>query len=88
MNNVCFDKSGRRFLGVLILCFVMVVLMLEILTVHRKTDRQTVMQTALDKSYPVYIDGVEVDPDNIDISMYSKVRVDDSAQKVYISTGG
>lgn len=88
MNNICLDKSGRMFLGVLILCFVAVVLMLEILTVHRKTDRQTAAQTALDKSYPVYIDGVEVDPDNIDISMYSKVRVDDSAQKVYISTGG
>lgn len=88
MNNICLDKSGRRFLGVLILCFVVVVLMLEILTVHRKTDRQTGIQTALDKSYSVYIDGVEVDPDNIDISMYSKVRVDDSAQKVYISTGG
>ncbi len=87
MNSICLDKNGRRFLGMLILFFVAVVLMLEILTVHRKTDRQTVSQTALDKSYSVYVDGVEVDPDNIDISMYSKVRVDDSAQKVYISTG-
>lgn len=88
MNNVWLDKSGRMFLGVLILCVVMAVLLLEILTVHRKTDRQNVIQTALDHSYSVYVDGVEVDPDNIDISMYSKVRVDDSAQKVYISTGG
>lgn len=87
MNSICLDKNGRRFLGMLILFFVAVVLMLEILTVHRKTDKQTVSQTALDKSYSVYVDGVEVDPDNIDISMYSKVRVDDSAQKVYISTG-
>ncbi len=88
MNSICLDKNGRRVLGVLILFFVAVVLMLELLTVYRKTDRQTGVQTALNKSYSVYVDGVEVDPDNIDISMYSKVKVDDSAQKVYISTGG
>lgn len=40
---------------------------------------------AIEESYSFYVDGSEVDPDNIDRNQYYEITFDDDAYKVFLS---
>ena len=49
---------------------------------EKETQKQ--MLARISDGYVVYIDGIETDPDDIDISMY-KVHVDDEKHQIYLT---
>lgn len=70
-----------------VLLTVIVVILLGVIVVSiafLNTNRQH-WDEAVSNGYVFYVDGIEVDPNNLDKNFYSKVHFDDENKKVMVS---
>ncbi len=74
-----------KSIDVLLTILIVVLLGVMVLAiVYPDTNRQH-WDEAVSNGYVFYVDGIEVDPNNLDKSFYSKVHFDDENKKVMVS---
>lgn len=66
------------------ICIVILLISLVGAVVAEPNATEALYQQALDNNYTVYVNGVEVDPDNIYVNQY-KVHIDDEQHKVMLA---
>lgn len=66
------------------ICVVVLLISLVLTLAAEPNATKEIYQQALDKNYTVYVNGVEVDPDNIYVNQY-KVHIDDEQHKVMLA---
>ena len=80
--TIIFKKD--IFARTLIICVVILIISLVLTVATEPNATEALYQQALDKNYTVYVNGVEVDPDNIYVNQY-KVHIDDEQHKIMLA---
>ena len=78
-----FDQS---FILAMTICLLIATILLPIAGVNASPDKRQIRDKA--QTYAIYIDGVKVDNDKIDIEKYSlkRITVNDEKEEIYIAS--
>ena len=84
LGLICKITNRGGFATAALACIIVMIISLFGVIFTEPSAIEKEYQRALDNNYTVYVNGVEVDPDNIYVNQY-KVHIDDEQHKVMLA---